>query len=292
MSHAVYRRLPLLAAAAVLLTVAGCKDKADDADRRPSFPPAEVVGVQQVGSLPHDTTSFTEGFFYHGGAFYESTGRNGQSLMRRVDPATGAVRKEVKLGQEYFGEGLSMLGGKLYQLTWQTHVGFVYDTATFKQLATFPIESEGWGMTTDGTSLIASDGTQTIRFIDPATFRTTRTIDVVDGSDPVINVNELEWIRGEIWANVWKTSRIARIDPRDGHVKGWLDLDGMLPPGSVTNEEAVLNGIAYDAAGDRVWVTGKLWPRIFQIRVPGVAGTGAAAAAAPAASQSPAQPKA
>lgn len=280
--------LATLAAAAAVSMSAACGDRTQDAaSARPAFPPAEVVGVQQVGSLPHDTSSFTEGFFYHGGAFYESTGRNGQSLMRRVDPASGKVQKEVKLGPEYFGEGLSLVGGKLYQLTWQSHVGFVYDTATFKQVATFPFDGEGWGMTTDGTSLVMSDGTPTIRFVDPAKFTVTRTIDVVDGSEPVVNVNELEWIKGEIWANVWKTSRIARIDPRDGHVKGWLDLDGLLPPGSVTSEEAVLNGIAYDAQGDRVFVTGKLWPRIFQIRVPGIAGNGGAtASAAPAADAS------
>jgi len=280
MSGTLARLRPLLVLGLVLVAAGACKDRADDVERRPSFPPADVVGIQQMGSLPHDTSSFTEGFFYHAGAFYESTGRNGQSVMRRVDPATGAVQKQVKLGQEFFGEGLSMVGGKLYQLTWQTHVGFVYDTAAFKQLATFPIEGEGWGMTTDGTQLVTSDGTQTIRFIDPATFAVRRTIDVIDGSDPVINVNELEWIKGEIWANVWKTNRIARIDPQDGHVKGWLDLDGLLPPGSVTSEEAVLNGIAYDAAGDRVFVTGKLWPKVFQIRVPGVAGQGGGAAAA------------
>jgi glutamine cyclotransferase len=268
---------------ALAVAAAACDgEKKPDADT-PAFPPAEIVGVQQVASLPHDTTAFTEGFFYHGGAFYESTGRTGQSLVRKVDPATGRVLKESKLAGQYFGEGLSMAGGRLYQLTWQTKIGFVYDTATFKQLGTFAFEGEGWGMTTDGRSLVMSDGTSTLRFIDPASFAVTRTVEVIDGSQPVINVNELEWIRGEIWANVWKTNRIARIDPGDGHVKGWLDLDGLLPAGAVTSEEAVPNGIAYDAQGDRVFVTGKLWPRIFQVRVPGVAGEGNAAAVAPAA---------
>ena len=260
-------------AVAALAALAACKG-GDEGNQPPAEPPAPIVGVQNVASLPHDTSAFTEGLFFHGGAFYESTGRNGQSEMRKEDPATGRVLRRVRLDSTYFGEGLTLLGDKLYQLTWQTHVGFVYDTAAFKQLRTFPIESEGWGMTTDGTSLVMSDGTSTIRFVDPQSFKTTRTIDVRDGSEYVVNVNELEWIKGELWANVWKTNRIARVDPATGKVKEWLDLDGLLPPGSVSSEEAVLNGIAYDAEHDRVWVTGKLWPKIFQIRVPGVAGEG------------------
>jgi glutamine cyclotransferase len=267
------RSIPRTLAVLALAALGACKGKEGE-NQPPASPPAPIVGVQQVASFPHDTTSFTEGFLYHGGAFYESTGRNGESLMRKVDPASGRVLKQAKLDSTYFGEGLTLLGGRLYQLTWQTHVGFVYDTVTFKQLATFPIESEGWGMTTDGTSLIMSDGTSTIRFVDPQKFSTTRTIDVQDASSFVVNVNELEWIKGEIWANVWKTNRIARVDPATGRVKQWLDLDGLLPPGSVTSQEAVLNGIAYDAEHDRVFVTGKLWPKIFQIRVPGVAGEG------------------
>jgi glutamine cyclotransferase len=263
------RTLPLLALAAL----GACKG--NDADQQPpAEPTAAIVGVQTVASLPHDTTAFTEGLLFHGGAFYESTGRNGESVMRKEDASTGRVQRQAKLDSAYFGEGLTLLGDRLYQLTWQTHVGFVYDTATFKQLRSFPIESEGWGMTTDGTSLVMSDGTSTIRFVDPARFTTTRTIDVRDGSEYVVNVNELEWIKGEIWANVWKTNRIARVDPATGRVKQWLDLDGLLPPGSVTSPEAVLNGIAYDSEHDRVYVTGKLWPKIFQIRVPGVAGEG------------------
>jgi glutamine cyclotransferase len=267
-----------------LAAAVGCKRdrKPDSGDDAPQFPPAEIVGVQSVGSSPHDTSSFTEGFLYHDGAFYESTGRQGQSLMRKWDPATGKVLREVKIGDAYFGEGLALIGDRLYQLTWQTKIGFVYDTATFRQLSTFTFEGEGWGMTTDGQSLVMSDGTSTVRFIDPRTFAVTRTIEVTDGSQPVVNVNELEWIKGELWANVWKTSRIARIDPKDGHVKGWVDLDGLLPPGSVTSEEAVANGIAYDAATDRLWVTGKLWPKVFQVRVPGVAGDGAGTSAATA----------
>jgi glutamine cyclotransferase len=268
----------LVAAALMGLALAACRGDAGGKDagsgQPPPFPPAAIVGFQPVASLPHDTTAFTEGLLYHGGAFYESTGRNGESVLRRQDPQTGKVQKEVKLDSAYFGEGLTLLGGRLYQLTWQTHVGFVYDTATFRQVAKFPIESEGWGMTTDGTSLVMSDGSSTIRFVSPQTFATTRTIDVRDGGEYVLNVNELEWIKGEIWANVWKTNRIARIDPATGQVRQWLDLDGLLPPGSVTSPEAVLNGIAYDAEHDHVYVTGKLWPKIFQIRVPGVAGEG------------------
>ncbi|HWS53301.1 MAG TPA: glutaminyl-peptide cyclotransferase, partial [Pyrinomonadaceae bacterium] len=197
----------------------------------------------------------------------ESTGQYGESTLRRVDLKTGKVLKQVAVPPQFFGEGLTLFGGKLYQLTWQGKRGFVYDPATFEKKGEFKYDGEGWGLTHDGESLILSDGTNQLRFIDPQTFRVTRTVSVFDGGRPLRDLNELEYVRGEIYANIWHDDRIVRLDPRTGKVLGWIDLRGIIPRSELSDEEAVLNGIAYDEAGDRLFVTGKLWPKLFEIKL-------------------------
>lgn len=260
-------------AACVLVALAACgdltRDSGSSAAKLPPPPPAPTERVETVRSWPHDTSAFTQGLAYGNGVLYESTGRYGQSSVRRVEPETGRVLQETDLPAELFGEGLALLGDRLFQITWKEGTGFVYDRNTLRSEGTFAYDGEGWGLTTDGRELILSDGTYRLRFLDPNTFQVTRTLDVTDGGGYVYELNELEWVRGEIWANVWQTDRIARIDPESGRVVGWLDLAGLLPAAERTPQTDVLNGIAYDAAGNRLLVTGKLWPRLFQIRVPG-----------------------
>lgn len=224
-------------------------------------------GYRVVASYPHDRDAFTQGLVYLDGHLYESTGINGKSSLREEDLATGSIVRFHDVPHEYFAEGLTDWGNTLVQLTWETHIGFVYDRATFHLLRTFHFDGEGWGLTHDAKSLILSDGSANLKFIDPATFKLTRTIAVRDKGKPVTQLNELELIHGEIWANVWHTDRIARIAPATGKVLGWIELNGLLGESERTNSEAVLNGIAYDAAHDRIFVTGKLWPRIFEIKV-------------------------
>jgi glutamine cyclotransferase len=218
-----------------------------------------------VESWPHDPQAFTQGLLIQGGRLYESTGVEGQSSLRRVDLVSGTVLQRVSVPPQYFAEGLAALGGKLYQLTWRHGRAFVYDQATFAVRDTLAYTGEGWGLTTDGESLIMSDGTNRLRFLDPATFAVRRTVTVTDGASPVSQLNELEWVKGEILANVWMTDKIVRIDPATGKVTAWIDLTGILPLQSRTGREDVLNGIAYDAAADKLYVTGKYWPRLFQI---------------------------
>ena len=238
-----------------------------------SSPKADPVGAPvqpaaTVRSYPHDPQAFTQGLVFRNGELLESTGRFGQSSLRRVKLETGEVLQRVDVPQQYFAEGLAVIGDRAFQLTWQNNVGFIYDLNTFKQTGTFNYEGEGWGLTTDGTSLILSDGSSALRFIDPATFRVTRTVEVKNGDDYVDQLNELEWVKGEIWANVWHKDWIARIDPRDGHVIGWLDVGQLLPEATAADPEAVPNGIAFDAASGRLFVTGKLWSRVFEISAP------------------------
>lgn len=228
---------------------------------------APVFGYKVVAKYPHATSSYTEGFLYLNGMFYEGTGRNGHSLLLAVDPKTGMVQQHVSLPDQYFGEGIVDWGPNLYWWTWQSHVCFVYDRFTLRQLKTFTYTGEGWGMTHDEHHLITSDGTSTLRFRDPNTFAEVRHIVVKDGGRPVTQLNELEYIKGEIYANIWHSDMIARISPRDGHVISYINLSGILPPGQMVDAESVLNGIAYDAATDRIFVTGKQWPAIFEIKV-------------------------
>ena len=230
---------------------------------------APVSGYQVVAKYPHSTDSFTEGLFYLGGLFYEGTGLAGHSAVMAIEPATGKVVRKVELPEPYFGEGVINWGPYIYEWTWQSHVGFVYDRATFKRVRRFSYTGEGWGMTRTARQIITSDGTATLRFRDPGTFKEVRSFVVKDEGVPVLQLNELEYVKGEILANVWMTDRIARISPADGHVIGWIDLTGLRPAEVSDNENAVLNGIAYDAARDRLFVTGKQWPAIFEIRIVG-----------------------
>ena len=229
-------------------------------------PAAPVFGYEVVNIYPHDRQAFTQGLVYRGGVLYESTGLRGRSSLRRVRLETGEVLQQSAVDGRYFAEGLTDWGNQLLQLTWDTNVAFVYDMKSFQQVRTFNYRGEGWGLAQDGRRLIMSDGTPTLRFLDPATFQETGRLQVRDGAVPVEDLNELEYVDGEIYANVWTTDRIAAIDPASGRVTAWIDLAGLMPRGS-TSGDAVLNGIAYDAARQRLFVTGKLWPRLFEIRV-------------------------
>jgi glutamine cyclotransferase len=220
-----------------------------------------------VHTYPHDPEAYTQGLLYKDGHLYESTGLNGHSSLRMVDLKTGHVLQSVPVPSQYFAEGLAAWGSTLIQLTWQSHVAFVYDRFSFRLLRTVPCDGEGWGLTADGKSLILSDGTATLHFLDPETFRETRRVVVKDRGTPITELNELEYVRGEIYANIWHSDRIARISPATGNVLGWIDLSGILPANQHSDPEAVLNGIAYDAAHDRLFVTGKLWPRLFEIKI-------------------------
>ncbi len=220
-----------------------------------------------VHTYPHDPQAYTQGLVFVDGHLYESTGLNGRSSLRMVDLETGRVLQSAGVPSQYFAEGLAPWGSTLVQLTWQSHVAFVYDRFSFRLLRTLHYDGEGWGLTEDGRSLILSDGTATLHFLDPQTLREVRHVVVKDRGAPVTELNELEYVRGQIYANVWHTGRIARISPATGQVLGWIDLTGLLAPGEVSDPEAVLNGIAYDAARDRLFVTGKLWPKLFEIKV-------------------------
>jgi glutamine cyclotransferase len=230
--------------------------------------PVPTYGYQVVRSFPHDREAFTQGLIYKNGFFYEGTGLVGRSGIRKVKLESGEVVQAKPLGAPYFGEGITDWNGSLVQITWQSEIGFVYDLDTFEQKKTFTYKGEGWGITHDGTRLIMSDGQPegALRFLDPVTLKETGRITVRDARGPVTHLNELEYVKGEIYANVWQTDRIARISPKDGRVTGWIDLSGLLPA-SERARDAVLNGIAYDAAGDRLFVTGKLWPRVFEIKL-------------------------
>ncbi|HET9409960.1 MAG TPA: glutaminyl-peptide cyclotransferase [Candidatus Sulfotelmatobacter sp.] len=223
---------------------------------------------QIIHSYPHDPDAFTQGLIYVDGHLYESTGRHGKSTLRMVDLTTGKILQKYDLSAEYFGEGLTDWGSNLIQLTWQSHIGFVYDRFSFSQVGTLHYEGEGWGITHDAKQLIMSDGTSYLRFLDPKSFRVIRRLRVTDDSGrPVEKLNELEYIKGEIYANIWQTDRIARISPQSGKVLGWIDLSGIIDKRELSGSDAVLNGIAYDTVGDRLFVTGKLWPKLFEIKV-------------------------
>ena len=230
---------------------------------------APVLGYRVVAIYPHSTENYTEGFLYLNGLFYEGTGLSGHSALLAYEPASGNVVQKLDLPPQYFGEGIVDWGPNLYEWTWTSHLCFVYNRFTLRLLKQLPYTGEGWGMTRTNRELITSDGSATLRFRNPETFAETRHILVHDGKQTIDQLNELEWIHGEIYANVWHTDRIARISPRDGHVIAWIDLTGLLPADQRVNEEAVLNGIAYDADCDRLFVTGKQWPRIFEIKLTG-----------------------
>lgn len=223
-------------------------------------------GFKVVAAYPHDPGAFTQGLAIDAGRLYEGTGLYGASTVRRVDLASGRTEKQRALNPRYFGEGIAILRGELYQLTWQNGVVVVYDLETFEVARTMQYEGEGWGLTHDGEHLIMSDGSAIIRFRDPQTFAVTREVEVRDRGAPVPKLNELEYVDGEIWANIWYDDRIARIAPATGEVRGYIDL-AKLYPASARGSEAVLNGIAYDATTRRLFVTGKNWPQLFEIEI-------------------------
>ena len=224
-----------------------------------------VQGYKVVNSYPHDPGAFTQGLFFHDGFLYESTGLRGRSSIRKVEITTGRVVQGVELPAEVFGEGITMWGDRLIGITWQEQTAFLLDLKTFKLWRKFNYPGEGWGITHNEHELIMSDGTPELRFLDPTTFKELKRVRVTADGRPVDQLNELEWVNGEVYANIWQTDRIARIDPRTGRVLGWIDLSGLLP--QRTGSDDVLNGIAYDDASDRLFITGKLWPRVFEVRV-------------------------
>jgi glutamine cyclotransferase len=233
----------------------------------PSSVDVPVYSYEIVASYPHDPKAYTQGLAFYDGMLYESTGQYGQSSLRRVELKKGKVKKKIEVSGQYFAEGMTILHGKIYQLTWQQNKGFIYDLKDFKLENEFAYDGEGWGLATDGQALILSDGTNQIRFIDPSNFRLLRTINVVNDTQPLGHLNELEYIHGEIYANVWKTDNIVRLDPNTGRILAWIDLAGLRPAETSNNSENVLNGIAYDADNDRLYVTGKRWPVVFEIRL-------------------------
>ena len=224
-----------------------------------------VYPYRVIRSYPHDRQAFTQGLVYEDGFFYEGTGLHGRSSLRKVNPTSGRILKETRLEKSHFGEGITVFGNRIVQLTWLSHVGFVYDKTSFRLLNTFTYPREGWGVTHDGERLIMSDGTSVLHFLDPKDFREVAVLGVHDERGPVTGLNELEYVQGVIYANVWPTDRIAIINPRTGRVDAWMDLKGLL--GKTDSQGVdVLNGIAYDAGGDRLFVTGKLWPKVFEIQ--------------------------
>jgi len=227
--------------------------------------PKYIFAIVRV--FPHDSSAYTQGLAYRDGFLYEGTGRNGQSSLRKVRLETGEVIQRFDLASEYFGEGITLVKDKIVQITWKSGVGFVYDLNNFRLLRKFSYSGEGWGLAANGHQLFMSDGTSEIRVLDAETFQESRRLRVHEGSTPVDQLNELEFVEGQIFANIWHSNRIARISPLTGEVVGWIDLNGLLSPVYRLEPEAVLNGIAYDPLHKRLFVTGKLWPSIFEIRL-------------------------
>jgi len=279
----------------VVLAIAACGGSGadSDSDRPPALPPGMEpapstnadarppavpfsastprLSPRVIRSLPHDTAAYTQGLTIYRGHLLESTGRLGLSDIREVDVTSGVIRRRVALPAKEFGEGIAVVDNRLYQLTWRGGRGHVYDPATLAPIDSFTYTGEGWGLATDGRVLYMSDGSSRIRVMDPIGFRELRTIQVREADSTVWMLNELEWVRGELWANVYETDLIARIDPATGRVVGWIDVSQLLTAAQrqdVTNRGGVANGIAFDAASGRLFVTGKLWPRLFEIAVP------------------------
>lgn len=236
-----------------------------------------VYTYEIVNTFKHDARAFTEGLFFYNGFLYESTGQEGKSDLRKVELESGKIVQQYKLPTNSFGEGATILNGKIYQLTWREGRGFVYEADTFKLLKEFTYAGQGWGMTNDGKNIYMTDSTHVIRVVEPETFQTIKTLVVLrEDGKPLMQINELEYIKGEIWANVWhseepqilgKPNYIARIDPNSGKLLGWIDLDGISPDDVERDSENTLNGIAYDAQNDRIFVTGKNWKNLFEIKV-------------------------
>jgi len=261
------------AIALLLATNASCLAPSDDVAESAVLRPQKSVEIptysyRVVCTFPHDPTAFTQGLLYDDGFLYESTGQYGQSSLRKVALKTGAVVQLRPLDDRFFGEGLALFGNRLFQLTWRANKGFVYRLDSFEPLAEFAYPTKGWGLTSDGELLIMSDGSSTLYFRDPFTFAEVGRVAVVAYGSPVSQLNELEWVAGEVFANIWQTDTIARIDPASGQVVGWIDLTGLLSDADRRGSNAeVLNGIAYDPAGERLFVTGKWWPKLYQIEL-------------------------
>jgi len=239
--------------------------KPSDAEIAPTL--EYQMTYEVINAYPHDPTAFTQGLIYRDGYLYESTGLYGQSSLRKVDLETGEVIQQIDLAGEYFAEGLTLWEDRLIQLTWREGTGFIYNRDDFSLQGQFEYATQGWGLTDDGKRLILSDGTPTITFLNPDNFEVIGSLHVSDQGTPIWNINELEFINGEIYANIWQTDDLVRINPATGEVMGWIDLSGILPEAQQTETTDVLNGIAYDHAGDRLFVTGKLWPAVFEIRL-------------------------
>ncbi len=267
------RRVQSTAIALLLATHASCLAPSNDSPESTALQPQQppeipTYSYRIVHSFPHDPTAFTQGLLYDDGFLYESTGQYGQSSLRKVELETGAVVQFHPLDARFFAEGLALFGNRLLQLTWRANKGFAYRLDSFEQLAEFAYPTEGWGLTCDGELLIMSDGSSTLYFHDPFTFAEVSRVAVVAQGSPVLHLNELEWIGGEIFANIWQTDTIARIDPASGQVVGWIDLTGLLSDADRRGSNAeVLNGIAYDPEGERLFVTGKWWPKLYQIEL-------------------------
>ena len=234
----------------------------------PAQAPAPQSGYTLVGSFPHDSEAFTQGLEFKGTRFFETTGLEGRSSLRRVDLETGTVQQMVELGDEHFGEGMTIFDGRLFWITWQSETAFVYDPVTFERLRRYTYAGEGWGLTHNRRNLVMSNGSDKLVFRNPTTFKIRRRVNVHDNGEPVDNLNELEWVNGEVLANVWRTARIARIDPTDGRIVGWIDLDALRDAENAESPEAdVLNGIAYMKKQDRLFVTGKFWRHVYEIEL-------------------------
>jgi glutamine cyclotransferase len=257
------RSLIALSAAAVILAALLTWTQVDDRGTH------VARSVRVIAAYPHDPSAFTQGLVVYGGKLLESTGQYGYSSLRRVESSTGRVEQLLPLDATYFGEGIAVLDDRVYQVTWQNGVGFVYDARTFALERTFRYNGEGWGLTADGTHLILSDGTPTLRFLDPQSMSVVRQVTVTDGQIPVVRINELEYVEGEVWANIWYADRIARIAPSSGEVLGWIDLSALYPR-SERRDDDVLNGIAYDPPTQRLFVTGKNWPQLFELEIQGL----------------------
>lgn len=227
----------------------------------------EQLSYQVVSTLAHEPSAYTQGLQLSGGRLFESTGHYGESTLRELDPATGSVLRKRPLAKTVFGEGLAILNQEMFVLTWKENTAYVFEPDTFKPIRTHAYTGEGWGLTHDGKQLIMSDGTSTLRIINPKDFTTIKTLDVMDGKQPVKNLNELEWIDGEIFANIYLTEKIARISPKTGEVTGWLDLVGLRNQLTKPNRAEVLNGIAYNPKTGNLLVTGKYWPQMFEIKI-------------------------
>ena len=227
----------------------------------------EVWVAQVVAKYPHDADAFTQGLIVSHGLLYEGTGKQGSSSLRQVNLKTGKIEKYAPLHEHYFGEGITALHDRIYQITWQNRIGLVYDEKTFNVERTFQYTGEGWGLTNDGKRLIMSDGSSNLRFLDPTTFEVVKRISAHTSRGKVEKLNELEYVKGEIWANIWYDDKIVRISPEDGEVLGWIDLASLYPRSKRATGEDVLNGIAYDAENDRLFVTGKNWPHLYEIKV-------------------------